>query len=83
MEIKILGVGCANCQRLERIAREAAAEMGVEATFDHVTDMRKIMSYAILGTPGLVIDGKVVSSGRVPTKAEVSTWIANAAMAEG
>ena len=83
MEIKILGVGCANCQRLERIAREAAAEMGVEATFDHVTDMRKIMSYAILGTPGLVIDGRVVSSGRVPTKAEVSTWIANAAMAEG
>ncbi len=83
MEIKILGVGCANCQRLERIAREAAGEMGVEATFDHVTDMRQIMTYPILGTPGLVIDGKVVSSGRVPTKAEVSTWIGNAAMAEG
>ena len=83
MEIKILGVGCANCQRLEQIAREAAAEMGVEAAFTHVTDMRQIMTYKILGTPGLVIDGKVVSAGRIPSKAEVLTWIANAAMAEG
>ena len=83
MEIRILGTGCPNCQRLERIAREAAAEMGVEATFTKVTDMRLMMTYDIVGTPGLVIDGKVVSSGRIPTKAEVSIWIANAAMAEG
>ena len=82
MEIKILGIGCANCQRLEQIAREAAAEMGVEATFIHVTDMREIMTYRILGTPGLVIDGKVVSAARIPTKAEVSVWVANAAMTE-
>ena len=83
MEIRILGIGCANCQRLERIAREAATEMGVEATFIKVTEMREIMTYHILGTPGLVIDGKVVSAARIPGKAEVSTWIANAAMAEG
>ena len=82
MEIKILGIGCANCQRLEQIAREAAAEMGVEATVTKVTDMREIMTYKILGTPGLVIDGKAVSAARIPSKAEVSTWIANAAMAE-
>jgi small redox-active disulfide protein 2 len=83
MEFKILGIGCANCQRLEQIAREAATEMGVEATFIKVTEMREIMTYRILGTPGLVINGKVVSAARIPTKAEVSTWIANAAMAEG
>lgn len=83
MEIKILGTGCPNCQRLERIAREAAAEMGVEATITKVTDMKAILSYEILGTPGLVISEKVVSSGRIPTKAEITTWVANAAMAEG
>lgn len=83
MEIKILGTGCPNCQRLEKLAKEVAAEMGVEATVVKVTDMKKILSYEILGTPGLVIDGKVVSSGRIPTKAEVTTWVANAAMAEG
>jgi small redox-active disulfide protein 2 len=81
MDIKILGVGCPNCQRLERIAREAVTEMGVEATFTKVTDMRQIMTYDVLGTPGLVINGNVVSSGRIPTKAEVTTWLANAAMA--
>jgi len=83
MEIKILGTGCPNCQRLEKLAKEVAGEMGVEATFVNVTDMRKIMTYDILGTPGLVINDKVVSSGRIPTKAEVTTWVANAAMAEG
>ncbi len=82
MDIKVLGMGCPNCQRLERIVREVVAEMGVEATFSKVTDMRKIMSYDIVGTPGLVINGQVVSSGRVPTRAEVTTWVANAAMAE-
>ncbi len=82
MDIKVLGPGCPNCQRLERIVREAILEMGVEATISKVTDMRQIMSYDIVGTPGLVINGKVVSSGRIPTKAEVTTWLANAAMAE-
>lgn len=82
MEIKVLGPGCPNCQRLERIVREAVQEMGMEATIRKVTDMRQIMSYDIVGTPGLVINGKVVSSGRIPSKAEVTTWLANAAMAE-
>ncbi len=82
MDIKLLGPGCPNCQRLERIVREAILEMGVEATISKVTDMRQIMAYDIVGTPGLVINGKVVSSGRIPTKAEVTTWLANAAMAE-
>jgi len=78
MEIKILGTGCPNCQRLERIAREAVTEMGVEATFVKVTDMRKIMTYDILGTPGLVINEKVASSGRIPTKSEIVSMLATA-----
>lgn len=82
MDIKVLGPGCPNCQRLERIVREAVQEMGMEAAISKVTDMRRIMSYDIVGTPGLVINGKVVSSGRIPSRAEVTTWLANAAMAE-
>ena len=78
MEIKILGTGCANCKRLESVARQAVAEMGVEATITEVTDMAKIVSYDIVTTPGLVIDDKVVSSGRIPSKAEVTSWVANA-----
>jgi len=60
------------------MARAAAAEMGVEATVTKVTDMTDIMAYDILTTPGLVIDEKVVSSGRVPSKAEVTSMIATA-----
>lgn len=83
MDIKVLGSGCLNCQNVEKVAREVLTEMGIEATLTKVTDRAKITSYGILATPGLVIDGKVVSAGRIPTKAEVTTWVANAAMAEG
>jgi small redox-active disulfide protein 2 len=78
MEIKVLGPGCANCQRVEKVTRQAVLEMGVEATLVKVTDWDKIMAYDILTTPGLVIDEKVVSSGRVPSKAEVVSMIATA-----
>ena len=83
MEIKILGTGCANCKRVESIARQVVEEMGVEATITEVTDMAKIVSYDIVTTPGLVIDEKVVSSGRIPSKAEVTTWVANALAEQG
>lgn len=82
MDVKILGSGCPNCKRLEKIARDVLAEMGVEATLTKVTDFGDIMAYNIIATPGLVINGQVVSYGRIPTKAEVTTWVANAAMAE-
>jgi small redox-active disulfide protein 2 len=78
MEIKVLGPGCANCKRLESVARAAVLEMGVEATLIKVTDWDKIMAYDIISTPGLVIDEKVVSSGRIPTKAEIVSLIATA-----
>jgi small redox-active disulfide protein 2 len=78
LTIKILGPGCANCKRLEEIARKAAADMGVEAEFIKVTASNDILAYNILSTPGLVINGKVVSSGRIPTPASVTTWLADA-----
>lgn len=65
MEIKILGSGCPNCRRLEKHAKIAVQELGIDATFEKVTDYQDIMSYGIMSTPGLVVDGEVVSSGRV------------------
>jgi small redox-active disulfide protein 2 len=78
MEIKVLGIGCPKCKRLEQIAREAASEAGVEATFTKVTQIKDIMAYPITGTPALVIDEQVVSSGRIPQKQEVITWLTEA-----
>jgi len=78
MEVRILGTGCPNCQRLERVAREAAQEAGVQAEFVKVTDIRQIMTYPILGTPGLVINGRVKSSGRIPRKEEIIAWLKEA-----
>jgi small redox-active disulfide protein 2 len=73
--VKILGSGCANCRKLEAVAREAAANANVQAEFVKVTDMKDILAYDLMSTPGLVIDEKLVSSGRIPTVAEVQTWL--------
>ena len=78
MEIKILGSGCPNCKKVEALAREAAAELGIEARFEKVTNMAEIMQYPILGTPGLVINEQVVSSGRIPTKEQIKNWLSAA-----
>ena len=75
MEIKILGMGCPKCQRLEQLAHEAVQEAGVEATILHVTKMDEIMAYPIMSTPGLVINEELKSSGRLPRKEEIVTWI--------
>jgi small redox-active disulfide protein 2 len=75
VEIKILGIGCPKCRRLEELAREAADELGVEATFTKVKEMDAIMAYDITSTPALVIDEKVKSSGRIPRKEEIAGWI--------
>ena len=78
LTIKVLGSGCANCKRVEQIVRKIVTEMSLEAEVIKVTDYNDITSYNILSTPGLVINEKVVSYGRIPSPAEVTTWITNA-----
>jgi small redox-active disulfide protein 2 len=75
MEIKILGKGCPKCKRVEELAREAAGEAGVEATFVKVKEMDEIMAYDVTSTPALVINEEVKSSGRIPRKEEIAEWI--------
>jgi small redox-active disulfide protein 2 len=82
LTVKVLGSGCANCQKLEDSARAAVTGLGVEAKIEKVTDIAGIMSYNVLSTPGLVINEKLVSSGRLPSEAEITTWLTNALMAE-
>lgn len=74
--IKVLGSGCANCKKLEANARKAVETLGIEAEIIKVTDYAEIMKYPILSTPGLVIDEKLVSAGRIPTETEIKTWLA-------
>ncbi len=73
--IKILGSGCANCNRLEAMARKVVGDLGIEAEFEKVTDYAEIMKYPILSTPGLVINEKLVSAGRIPTEEQIETWL--------
>jgi small redox-active disulfide protein 2 len=78
LTIKVLGPGCPNCGKVETAAKKAVANMGVEAEITKVTDYGEIMSYKVLATPGLVINEKLVSAGRIPSEAEVMTWVADA-----
>ena len=75
MQIKILGPGCKNCTNLEKNVRTALNELGREAEIDKVTDYAEIMSHGVMSTPGLVIDGEVVSYGRVPKPEEIRELI--------
>jgi small redox-active disulfide protein 2 len=77
LTIKILGSGCANCKRVEQIARKVVEELSLEAEVIKVTDYADISNYNILSTPGLVINEEVVCSGRIPTPAEVTTWLSD------
>jgi small redox-active disulfide protein 2 len=78
LTVKILGSGCANCKQLEAQSRQAVMNMGIEAEVIKVTDPAGIMAYKILATPGLVINEKVVSAGRIPSNAEIMTFLADA-----
>jgi small redox-active disulfide protein 2 len=71
MDIKILGMGCPNCQKLEANTNQALEELKIEAKVEKITDMEKIMSYGIMSTPAIVADGKVISYGVVPSVSEI------------
>ena len=74
-KIEVLGPGCNHCVRLEQNAREAVQMAGVEAEVVKVTDYASIAAYGVLSTPGLVIDGRVVSAGRIPSPADIAVWL--------
>lgn len=76
--IKVLGSGCANCKKLEAITRQVIEQLGIQADVIKVTEYPEIMAYNIMSTPGLVINEKVVSTGRIPSSAEITTWLADA-----
>ena len=76
--VKVLGSGCPNCKKVEAIAHEAIAELGIDASVEKITDPQGIHAYPILATPGLVINEKLVCAGRIPGKNEVVSWITTA-----
>lgn len=78
LTVKVLGSGCANCKKLEALTRKAIDGLGVEAEVIKVTDYSDIMKYPIVSTPGLVVNEKLVSAGRIPSEAEITTWLTDA-----
>ena len=79
MEIKVLGPGCPKCGEVEKRVINALAELKVAAAVEKITDIKVMMSYGILATPGLVINGKVKCAGRIPRLEEIKAWIQEAA----
>jgi small redox-active disulfide protein 2 len=80
LTIKVLGSGCANCKKLEALAHQSVSALGIEAEVIKVTEYPEIMKYNVMSTPGLVINEKVVSAGRIPSEAEITTYLTTALM---
>ncbi len=80
MDIKVLGTGCANCRNTVALIEQVAGERGVAVTLGKVEDLQDIMRYGVMSTPGVVIDGKVVHAGGVPSRAKVEQWLGAAAV---
>ena len=75
MEIKVLGPGCARCQKTAEHVKEAVAESGIQASIEKVTDAMEIAGYGVFGTPAVVIDGDVKCVGKIPSKEEITAWL--------
>jgi len=78
IQIKVLGQGCPSCDKLEQDVMSVLGEIGLTADLEHVRDIREIAAYGVMGSPSLVIDGKVVSYGRVPTAGDIASWLVEA-----
>ena len=78
VEIKVLGPGCPNCKRLEQITRKVVDTLAAEANIEKVTNYQKIVELGVMSTPGLIVNSKIVSSGRIPSETEVTDWIIEA-----
>ncbi len=74
-DIKVLGSGCANCKNTQRLIEETAQKLGVEIHLEKVEEIRQIMAYKVMSTPGVVLDGKVVHAGGVPSRDAVTAWL--------
>jgi len=75
LQVRVLGLGCLNCRKLEQETMSALAELNLAADFEHVQDIRKIAEYGVLGTPALVINGQVKSVGRIPRREQIKNWL--------
>ncbi|MBX3648685.1 MAG: thioredoxin family protein [Betaproteobacteria bacterium HGW-Betaproteobacteria-14] len=73
--IKVLGTGCANCKNTLKLIEDVAKEKGVEVQLEKIEDLKQIMTWGVLSTPGVVVDGKVVHAGGVPARAKVEGWL--------
>lgn len=76
MDIKVLGTGCSNCKATVKLVEEVAKEKGAVITMEKVEDIKDIMTYNIMSTPGVVVDGKVVHAGGIPSREKVEQWFA-------
>lgn len=74
LDIKVLGPGCANCIKLENLVKEVVAEKNLPAKVEKITDKEKFLDYGIMITPGLIVNGKVLAMGKIPTKSTLEHW---------
>jgi len=73
--IKVLGTGCANCKTTMKLIEDAAREKGVPIELEKIEDMQAIISYGVMSTPGVVVDGKVVHAGGIPSRDKIAAWL--------
>lgn len=76
IDVKILGTGCANCKATQKLVEDVIAARGLQASVEKVEDIPSIMAYGVMSTPGVVIGGRVVHAGGVPSRAQVEQWLA-------
>ena len=78
IDIKVLGSGCPNCKKLEALCQEVVTENSLEANIDKITDLNKFADYGVMMTPGLIVNDKILSQGKIPTKSTLEHWIKEA-----